>query len=69
MCILAFVRCCLKANEKKMDKFNIDKIEPWSKWDYETYIKFQTSLREHIINGGHPLEVENELWLNSVRND
>lgn len=57
----------IKANVKQTDKFNIDKIEPWSKWDDKTYIKFQTSLRKHIINEGHPLEVENELWLNSVK--
>ena len=59
----------IKEGKKRERSFNLEKIEPWSKWDYETYIKFQTSLREHIINGGHPLEVENELWLNSVRND
>jgi len=47
------VRCC---------DFRRPTTLPWSKWEYDHYVAFQTELRDRLINNHKPLEIDYMLW-------
>ncbi|MDD6483619.1 MAG: hypothetical protein PUF72_03470 [Clostridiales bacterium] len=56
----------LKPNAKREKSYNSDKVIPWSKWDFESYKKFQSSLREYVSKKDPPeipLEWEAKAWI------
>ena len=61
------------ADAGKNDGFKIPKGPlSWSKWNYEDYIGYQNTLRDHILKlepNKSPLEWENEKWIEASELD
>lgn len=51
---------------RKPGVFSADKIEVWSSWDYDTYMKFQDYIKNNKNDYDSLIEWENNAWIKSA---
>lgn len=56
---------CVPKKNGTLGKYSESSSKPWSKWNYEEYIAFQSAVRTAISESNYhsPIEWENEAWI------
>lgn len=56
---------CVPKKDGTVGKYRESISKPWSKWEYEEYIAFQSSIRTAIAESNYssPIEWENQAWI------
>lgn len=56
---------CVPKKDGTLGKYSESSSKPWSKWNYEEYIAFQSAVRTAISESNYhsPIEWENEAWI------